>query len=88
MKATIAELKRQGYGNIFLWVFDENIKARHFYEQFGFSLTDDFLDNNIGGKTCEKSGMFIRYDNFQFFGLNIKDRLQSYRRSISIFIYI
>ncbi len=50
MKSTLSELKMQGYENIFLWVLEENIRARHFYEQFGFSPTDDFLVDSIGGK--------------------------------------
>ncbi len=33
----------------FLWVLKENIRARHFYERLGFSLTDKFIDN-IGDK--------------------------------------
>ena len=57
MKSTISELKIQGYENIFLWVLEENSRARHFYEQFGFSPTDDFLDDNIGGKELRE----VRY---------------------------
>lgn len=57
MEFVISELKKQGYENIFLWVLEENIKARHFYEQFGFLLTDDFLENNIGGKNLRE----VRY---------------------------
>ena len=57
MKSTLSELKMQGCENIFLWVFEENIRARHFYEQFGFSPTDDFLDDNIGGKELRE----VRY---------------------------
>ena len=57
MKSTISELKKQGYENIFLWVLEENSRARHFYEQFGFSPTEDFLDDNIGGKELRE----VRY---------------------------
>jgi len=49
MEAALSELKRQGYENVFLWVLEENIRARNFYEQFGFLPTDDFLDDHIGG---------------------------------------
>ncbi|MEW4414551.1 GNAT family N-acetyltransferase [Clostridium sp. AN503] len=57
MKSTLSELKRLGYKNIFLWVLEENIRARHFYEQFGFSPTNDFINDNIGGKELRE----IRY---------------------------
>ena len=57
MKSTLSELKKEGYENIFLWVLEENSRARHFYEQFGFSPTDDFLDVNIGGKELRE----VRY---------------------------
>ena len=57
MKSTISELKILGYENIFLWVLEENGRARRFYEQFGFSPTDDFLDDNIGGEELRE----VRY---------------------------
>ena len=57
MEATLLELKRQGYENVFLWVLEENIRARDFYERFGFFPTDDFLDDNIGGKDLRE----VRY---------------------------
>lgn len=57
MKSTLAELKMQGYEHIFLWVLEENIRARHFYEQLGFKPTDDFLEDNIGGKELRE----VRY---------------------------
>lgn len=57
LKSTLSELKMQGYKNIFLWVLEENIRARHFYERFGFLPTDDFLDDAIGGKELRE----VRY---------------------------
>lgn len=57
MKSVVLELRKLGYDNIFLWCFEENIRARHFYEQFGFLLTKDYLDANIGGKNLRE----VRY---------------------------
>ena len=54
---TVAELKKQGYKDVFLWVLEENLGARHFYEKEGFSATDDDLNDNIGGKDLRE----IRY---------------------------
>ena len=41
----------------FLWVLKENIRARHFYEQFGFSLADECIEDSIGGKALRE----VRY---------------------------
>jgi len=57
MEAALLELKRQGYKNVFLWVLEKNTRARDFYERYGFLLTDDFLDDNIGGKDLRE----VRY---------------------------
>lgn len=57
LEEVVEELKRLGYQNIFLWVLEDNIRARRFYEKQGFSLTEDFLDDNIGGKKLRE----VRY---------------------------
>lgn len=57
LELVIAELKKLGHHDIFLWVLEENWNARGFYEKAGFSVTNDFLDNNIGGKDLRE----IRY---------------------------
>lgn len=57
MEAVISELKEQGYRDVFLWVLEENMRARRFYEKFGFCRTDDALTVNIGGKDLRE----IRY---------------------------
>jgi len=57
MKAALSELKRQGYENVFLWVLEDNTRARDFYEQYGFRLTNDSFEDNIGGKDLRE----VRY---------------------------
>lgn len=57
LEASITELERLGYGDVFLWVLEENSRARCFYEKHSFSLSDDFLDDTIGGKTLRE----VRY---------------------------
>ncbi len=57
LESVISELQRMGYRNIFLWVLEDNISARHFYERFGFFSTDDYLHDEIGGKKLRE----IRY---------------------------
>ena len=49
--------KKMGYRNIFVWVLEENLRARKFYEKEGFVMTDVYLDDNIGGKDVRE----IRY---------------------------
>lgn len=50
ISAAITELRKLGYANIFLWVLEENARARRFYEHFVFEQTDAFLKDTIGGK--------------------------------------
>lgn len=57
MSATLSELKLQGYEHVFLWILEENMRARRFYEKYGFSQTTDFLEARIGGKKLRE----IRY---------------------------
>ncbi len=44
----------------FLWVLKENIRARHFYERLGFSLTDKFIIISVI-KICEKSNISTQF---------------------------
>lgn len=57
MEATLSELKTQGYENVFLWVLEDNMRAKGFYEYYGFLPTDNFLENPIGGKSLRE----VRY---------------------------
>ena len=56
------ELRRMGYNRIMLWVLEENVRARRFYERNGFRANGDFLDDNIGGKDMREI-MYIREDD-------------------------
>lgn len=57
LQTGVSELKRLGYEDIFLWVLKENNRARRFYERFGFTETEDYLETHIGGKALRE----IRY---------------------------
>ncbi len=57
MKAVIDELHLLGYSDLFLWVLEENLGARAFYEKVGFRLSGDCTDAEIGGKVLRE----IRY---------------------------
>ena len=50
LAATLTELEKLGYHDIFLWVLEENTRARAFYEKSGFICSGKALDDNIGGK--------------------------------------
>lgn len=47
---TVNKLAKLGYNDIFLWVLEENYRARKFYEKAGFIISNHYLDDNIGGK--------------------------------------
>ncbi len=50
----IDELRKSGYKDVFLWVLEENMRARKFYEKAGFIKTEKYLDDNIGGKALRE----------------------------------
>ncbi len=52
--AVIDELVRLNYKDIFLWVLEDNIRARRFYEKCGFKLSSDTINANIGGKELKE----------------------------------
>lgn len=47
---SISALYTSGLKNIYLWVLEENIRGRKFYEKNGFLLTSDRAPINIDGK--------------------------------------
>ncbi|WP_161874954.1 N-acetyltransferase family protein [Ihubacter sp. rT4E-8] len=57
LESVVMELKAQEYEEAFLWVLEENVSARRFYEKFGFLQTEDALEDCIGGKKLRE----IRY---------------------------
>lgn len=50
LNAVVDGLKKQGYGDIFLWVLEENMRARRFYEKCGLAFSGYSRKDNIGGK--------------------------------------
>lgn len=46
----VKNLAKEGYTKIFLWVLEENVHARAFYERMGFQKQEVCLNDNIGGK--------------------------------------
>ena len=57
LEAAISELAGQGYPEIFLWVLEQNYRARQFYERFAFVKTEDVIEDEIGGRRVRE----IRY---------------------------
>ncbi len=54
MERCTAELLSSGYDRLMLWVLEGNTRARRFYEKAGFVCTDEYLDDNIGGKALRE----------------------------------
>lgn len=50
LSKVVNELKNQGFEEVFLWVLEDNHRARKFYEKFGFLCTGDYIEDSIGGK--------------------------------------
>lgn len=54
LEAAVSALADQGYRNIFLWVLEENRRARAFYERMGFQRSGVCRADVIGGKAVEE----------------------------------
>lgn len=50
LEMVVKELKKMGFKTIFLWVLEDNYRARHFYEKFGFKNNGIYRDDVIGDK--------------------------------------
>lgn len=50
LKKVVEELKTMGFKTLFLWVLEDNHRARHFYEKCGFKNSGECIETNIGGK--------------------------------------
>lgn len=54
LEAAVSALASQGYRDIFLWVLEENRRARAFYERMGFRVGGACREDVIGGKTVRE----------------------------------
>jgi len=50
LKRCMEELKTFGFNKLLLWVLEDNMRARRFYEKNGFVCSDEYMNDNIGGK--------------------------------------
>lgn len=46
----IKELKIMGFDKVLLWVLEDNVRARNFYEKNGFIFRGEYKTDNIGGR--------------------------------------
>lgn len=60
LEAALSALASQGYRDIFLWVLEENRRARAFYERVGFHSGGVCRADVIGGKTVRETAYFRR----------------------------
>ena len=59
LKRCIEELNILGHDKILLWVLEDNQRARSFYEKNGFSCSEIYLNDNIGGKDLKEVMYYI-----------------------------
>lgn len=60
-EAAVERLQKMGFSHIFLWVLEENYRARKFYEKMGFTSSGEFLDDDIGGKQLREVQYLRRF---------------------------
>ncbi len=63
LKKCIEELNGLGFSKILLWVLEENMRARKFYEMNGFICSEEYLNDNIGGKNLREVMYTISCEN-------------------------
>lgn len=54
LNAAVAGLKQLGFAQMFLWVLEENVRARKFYEKAGFRCSGQVLEDEIGEKALRE----------------------------------
>ncbi len=54
LQSVLQALTKAGYSNIYLWVLEDNMRARSFYEKNGFNSNGDTTTLNIGGKELKE----------------------------------
>ena len=59
----VSKLRKLGFSDILLWVLEDNKRARHFYEKNGMICTDEFLDDEIGGRKLREVMYVLHTDN-------------------------
>ena len=57
-----AELSAKGFQEIFLWVLEENNRARGLYERYGFLRAEDVVEEKIGGKNVREIRYVLKSD--------------------------
>ncbi len=55
LKAAEGCLRGLGFNKIFLWVLEENLRARRFYERNGFASSGKYTESEIGGKILREA---------------------------------
>ena len=61
MEYTLSKLKDMGFNEVIIWVLEENIRARMFYEKFGFKFDGTTKEIIIGKPLIE-----VRYNLRRF----------------------
>ena len=54
LEAAAAALAALGFEDIFLWVLEENGRARRFYERAGFAASGEAMECEIGGRALRE----------------------------------
>lgn len=57
LKAAVTELRRDGFYNTLLWVYEENVTSRGFYEKLGFAADGAKRSEEISGRLANE----VRY---------------------------
>lgn len=73
LRAAEARLESMGFRQYFLWVLEENARARRFYERNGWICSGEALEDVIGGRAVREV-RYVREKNWPDSCLNFGDR--------------
>lgn len=63
LETAVEELKLMGFKTIFLWVLEDNHRARHFYEKYEFKDSGAYRNDVIGGKQLRELQYVYLFEN-------------------------
>ncbi|MBR4579967.1 MAG: GNAT family N-acetyltransferase [Lachnospiraceae bacterium] len=74
-EAVLNELKKQGFKTVYLWVLEDNKRARRFYESLGLKCTTDYRIDNIAGRNLKEVRYTFVFEEILIYSESLKESL-------------
>ena len=60
LECALDELGRLGFRQVLLWVLEDNMRARAFYEKCGFTPTEEYMTESFAGRELREQLYILR----------------------------